>query len=89
MWACNFVVINLSALKLIRRREEKHSKERVMRVEQNSATGRPKPWQEKRQRARRQNGLGTVKFQSAFTLLPEILTYMIISNGGSVMESLF
>ena len=76
-------------LKLIRRREEKHSKERVMRVEQNSATGRPKPRQEKRQRARRQNRLGTVKFQSAYTPSPEILTYVPISNGGSVMESLF
>ena len=85
---CNFVVINLSGLKLIERREEKHSKERVMRVEQNSATGRLKPWQEKRQRGRRQNRLGTVKFQSAFTPSPEILTYMIMSNGGSVMESL-
>ena len=83
---CNFVVINLSDLKLIGRREEKHSKERVMRVEQNSTTGKLKPRQEKRQR---QNRLGTVKFQSAFTLLPEILTYMIISNGGSVTESLF
>ena len=76
MW--NFVVINLSDLKLIGRREEKHCKERVMRVEQNSATGRLKPWQEKRQRGRRQNRLGTVKFQSAYIRLPEILTYMII-----------
>jgi len=46
--------------------EEKHSKERAMRVE-FSATGRPKPRQEKRQRARRQTRLGTVKFQSAYT----------------------
>ena len=76
-------------LQLIRRREEKHSKERVMRVEQNSATGRPKPRQEKRQRAMRQNRLGTVKVQSAYTPSPEIISYMPISNGGSVMESLF
>ena len=49
---CNFVVINLSDLKLIGKREEKHFKDRVMRVEQNSATRRPKPQQEKRQRAK-------------------------------------
>ena len=67
----------------------KHSTERMMGVEQNNATGRPKPRQEKRQRARRQNRLGTVKFQSAYTPSPEILTYVPISNGGSVMESLF
>jgi len=57
-----------------------------MRVEQNRATGRPKPLQEQRQRARRQNKLGTVKFQSACTPSPETLTYMPISNGVSVME---
>ena len=48
-------------LKLIRRKGEKRSKERAMRVERNSATGRPKPRQEERQRAMRQSRLGTVQ----------------------------
>ena len=42
--------------------------------------------QEMRQRARRQSRLGAVKFQLACTPSPETLTYMPISNGGSVME---
>ena len=47
-------------LNLVGRREE-CTQERVVTVEQNSATGDPEPQQEWRQRARRQNRLGTVK----------------------------
>ena len=47
--------------KLIRRKGEKRSKERAMRVERNSATRRPKPRQDERQRAMRQSRLGTVR----------------------------
>ena len=58
-------------LDLVERREE-CTQDRVVTVEQNSATGDSEPRQEWRQRARRQNRLGTVKLQSVSTP-PEIL----------------
>jgi len=59
-------------LNLVGKREE-CTEDRVVTVEQNSATGDSEPQQECRQRARRQNRLGTVKLQSVSTPSPEIL----------------